>query len=144
MDYNKKKHAVYLCTYHAVFVTKYRKPVISDGMGDHLKNYASYLAQEAGGEMVSVETDRDHIHMLMSLPPDLSPTKMIRMLKTQLSRDVKSYFKKEIAEYYYGNTPFWSPSYFVATTGSVSLEKVKEYVNSQRTEEHHQKYKKQD
>ena len=51
-------------------------------------------------------------------------------------------FLDEIAKYYYGDTPFWSPSYFVATTGSVSLEKVKEYVNSQRTEEHHNKYKK--
>ena len=142
MEYHTKRHAVYLCTYHVVFVTKYRKAVISDEIGDHLKNYLEYLVQEAGGEMISVETDRDHVHMLMSLPPDIQPTWVIRILKTQTSRDIKEYFPDEIARFYHGKTSFWSPSYFIATTGAITLEKVKAYVNSQRTEHHHEKYAK--
>ncbi len=140
MDYRKKKHAVYLCTYHIVIVTKYRKPVITDAMGDGLKNYAECLVQDAGGDMVSAETDRDHMHMLVSLPPDMAPTQMVRIIKTQLSKYAKEYFRDEVAKCYYGDTAFWTPSYFITTTGTVSLEKVKAYVNSQRTEEHHRKY----
>ena len=133
MEYHTKRHAVYLCTYHVIFATKYCRPVISDEMGGHLKNYLGYLVQEAGGEMISVETDKDHVHMLMSLPPDVPSTWMIRILKTQTSREVKMYFPEEIDRYYHGKASFWSPSYFIATTGAVTLEKVKEYVNSQRT-----------
>ena len=140
MNYKKKKHAVYLCTYHMVFVTKYRKPVISDDIGDSMKNYAAYLVQGSGGELISIETEKDHMHLLVSLPPDLSPTRMVRTLKGSLSKYVKEKYRQELLKYYWdAKTPFWSPSYFVATTGSVSLEKVREYVNSQRSEEHQAK-----
>ncbi len=143
MDYRKKKHAVYLCTYHMVFVTKYRRPVITDEMGNDLKNYAAYLMQEAGAELISAETDRDHIHLLVSIPPGLPLTEAVRILKTNLAKEAKLYYPDELAKWYHKkDTPFWTPSYFVATTGSVSLEKVKEYVNSQRTKEHQNKYKK--
>ncbi len=142
MDYKKKKHAVFLCTYHVIFVTKYRKPVISNMIGDELKNYTDYLLCEAGCELISAETDRDHIHFLMSLPPDMAPTTIIRMLKTQLSKHVKQYHHDHFRKYYFtDDTPLWSPSYFIATTGSVSLEKVREYVNNQRSEEHQSKRK---
>ena len=83
--YNRGSHSVYQLTYHIVFVTKYRKRVITDEMGDFMKNHAEYL---------------------------------------------------------WGDSPFWSASYFCATTGSVSMETVKKYIEDQRTEEHKRKYTK--
>ena len=80
MEYNRKAHSVYLLTYHIVFVTKYRRPVISDEIGYFMKNHAAYLCGRFGGEMVSAETDEDHIHLLVSMPPDVAPSRLVATL----------------------------------------------------------------
>lgn len=142
MDYNRKKHAVFLLTYHIVFVTKYRKPVISDEIGDFLKSHAEYLVGRFNGEVLSAETDRDHIHLLVSLPPDVAPVTVVTTLKTHLSRQVHEdeTFMQHVRKYQFGKCPFWSESYFIATTGTTSMEKIKAYIEGQRTEEHKRKY----
>lgn len=143
-EYRSTRHCVYRLTYHLVFVTKYRKPVISDGMGDFLKEEAARLCRGYGCELVSAETDRDHMHLLVSMNPSDSVTVIVRSLKTQLSKEVHSHpvYGPEAKRLLKGNAPFWSPSYFVATTGSVSMETVKSYIESQRTDEHCRKYTK--
>jgi putative transposase len=138
--YKKKAHSVYLLTYHIVFVTKYRRPVITDEIGDYMKAHAAYLCGRFNGEMLSAETDRDHIHLLVSMPPDVTPSRLIGTLKTQLSKEVRANFQEHIQKYLWGDAPFWSNSYFIASTGTTSLEKVREYIENQRTEEHKRKY----
>lgn len=142
MEYQKRSHSVYLLTYHIVFVTKYRKPVISEAIGDFMKNHSSYLCRRFGGELIAAETDTDHIHLLVSLPPQVCPADLIRTLKTQLSKEVHRdpEYDAYVKQYLYGNVPLWSPSYFIATTGSSVMEKVREYINGQRTDAHKRKY----
>ena len=140
MDYNKKAHSVYLLTYHIVFVTKYRRPVITDEIGDYMKNHAAYLCGRYGGDMISSETDKDHIHLLVSMPPDVAPSRLVTTLKTQLSKEIRMTYSEHVRKYLWGEAPFWSSSYFIATTGSAVMEKVKEYIESQRCEEHRRKY----
>ena len=140
MEYNRKSHSVYLLTYHIVFVTKYRRPVITDEIGDFMKNHASYLCGRFHGEMLSAETDRDHIHLLVSMPPEAAPSRLVGTLKTQLSKEVRAAFPEQVQKYLWGDAPFWSSSYFIATTGTTAMEKVKEYIESQRTQEHKRKY----
>ena len=140
MDYNKKAHSVYFLTYHIVFVTKYRRPVITDEIGDYMKNHAAYLCGRYGGDMISAETDKDHIHLLVSMPPDVAPSRLVTTLKTQLSKEIRMTYSEHVRKYLWGEAPFWSSSYFIATTGSAVMEKVKEYIESQRCEEHRRKY----
>ena len=140
MEYRKKSHLVYLLTYHIVFVTKYRRPVITDEIGDFMKNHAAYLCGRYEGELLSAETVKDHIHLLVSMPPDVAPSRLVATLKTQLSKEVRSAYAEHVKKYLWGDAPFWSSSYFIASTGSSVLEKVKEYIESQRTEEHKRKY----
>ena len=140
MDFNRRAHSVYLLTYHIVFVVKYRRPVITDEIGDFMKNHAAYLCGRFDGELISAETDRDHLHLLVSMPPDIAPTKLITTLKTQLSKEVRKEYPAEVQKYLWGASPFWSHSYFVATTGTTVLENIKAYIESQRTEEHKRKY----
>ena len=140
MEYRKKAHSVFLLTYHIVFVTKYRRPVITDRIGDYMKEHVAYLCGRFNGELLSAETDRDHMHLLVSMPPDIMPSRLIGTLKTQLSKEVRAAFKEDVQKYLWGDAPFWSDSYFIATTGTTSLEKIREYVDSQRTEEHKRKY----
>ena len=69
---------------------------------------------------------------------------IIRVLKTQTSKKVHQNkdYDQYIKQYLLGNVPLWSPSYFIATTGGATLEKVKEYVESQPTDDHKRKYQK--
>ena len=141
MDLKKTPRVVYLLTYHCVFVTKYRRKVINDELGDLLKRDASYIIDNFGGELVSAETDEDHIHILMSLPPQAAPAKVIKTMKSHMSREAHTVYGEHIQKYPWGkDTPFWSPSYFIVTTGTTSMDRVKEYIESQRTEEHKRKY----
>lgn len=96
------------------------------------------------GSLISGETDTDHIHLLVEMPPQVRPSDLIRILKTQLSRETHRIpeYDAYIKQYLHGDAPLWSPSYFIATTGTTVLEKVKDYIDSQRTDEHHQKYSK--
>lgn len=77
--------------------------------------------------------------------PQERPSDLIRVLKTQTSKKVHQNkdYNQYIKQYLLGNVPLWSPSYFIATTGGATLEKVKEYVESQRTDDHKRKYQKQ-
>ena len=111
--YNRGQHCVYCLTYHMIFVTHYRKPVINDEMSYAMKEFSNHMAEQFRGKVLSVETDIDHI---------------------------RKRFPEQIKQYIYGDdTSFWSRSYFIATTGSVSLETVKQYIESQRSEEHQAK-----
>ena len=135
MEYIRSAHSVYLLTYHIVFVTKYRKPVINDEISEFLKGHIGYLCTRFDAELLTAETDRDHIHMLISMPPKVAPAGLIRVLKTQTAREIHQDPQMDAA-------PLWQPSYFVATTGTTVMEKVREYIDSQQTEEHRRKYEK--
>ncbi len=80
------------------------------------------------------------MHLLVSTPPDVAPVKFINSLKSQLSKEVRSKYRTHVEKYLWGDSPFWSASYFYATSRSVSLETVKKYIEDQRTEEHKRKY----
>lgn len=138
--YNRGQHCIYCLTYHMIFVTHYRKPVINEEMSSAMKEFSNHMAEQFRGKIISAETDRDHIHLLVSLPPNTNVSVFVRSIKTQLSREMRKRFPEQIKQYIYGDdTSFWSRSYFIATTGSVSLETVKQYIESQRPEEHQAK-----
>ena len=87
-------------------MVKYRKPVITDDIGDFMKNHAGYLCQRFGGELISAETDKDHMHLLVSMPPDVAPSKLVTMLKTQISKEVRREYPDEVKKYLWGDAPF--------------------------------------
>ena len=142
MDYIRTRHSVYLLTYHMIFVTNYRRPVISEEIGDFMKATAKRLCVVYGGELLSAETDSDHIHMLVSLPPTCDVSLVVRSLKMQLSKETHAVpeYNQFVQQYLPEGTPLWSPTYFVATTGFVSPETMKSYIEEQRTDENKRKY----
>ena len=144
MEYIRSAHSVYLLTYHIVFVTKYRKPVINDEISAFLKDHISYLCTRFDAELLTAETDRDHIHLLVSMTPKTAPSDLVRVLKTQTSREIHldPQMDAHVKKYIYGDAPLWQPSYFIATTGTTVMEKVREYIDSQKTDEHRRKYEK--
>ena len=130
---DKGAHSVYALYYHLILVIKYRRKVFTnDKIIDFLKQKIHEISETHEVEILAIETDQDHVHMLFKAKPTLNIPKYINTLKTITSREIRRNFP-EVKEKLWRNA-FWSPSYFLATSGQVTLDVLKAYVESQGEE----------
>ena len=138
--YHNGAHSVYRLSYHAVFVIKYRRKVISPEIMEHMKDYARYLLEERfHGKLIAMDGEEDHVHILFELPPSASPSVTVCSLKTQLSKSVRAEFGEQIRDRLWKDS-FWSDSYFLTATGGASLDVLEEYIRQQGIERPKRKY----
>jgi len=127
---DKGAHSVYALYYHLILVVKYRRKVFTnDRIIDFLKQKIHEISETHEVEILAIETDQDHVHILFKAKPTLNIPKYINALKTITSREIRRNFP-EVKEKLWRNA-FWSPSYFLATSGQVTLDVLKAYVESQ-------------
>lgn len=127
---DKGAHSVYTLQYHFVQVVKYRKDILTnDDMVAFIKEKVLEISDTFGVVILEQECDKDHIHIIFRGKPTLLIPKYINALKTITSREVRRNYP-EIREKLWGEA-FWSPSYFLATTGQVTLSQLKAYVEGQ-------------
>lgn len=95
--YSRRAHSVCRLTYHAVFVVKYRRKVISPGIMDFFKVHTKYLIEERfRGNLIEFNGEADHVHILFELPPSAAPSMVVCSLKTQLSREERKRYPEQI------------------------------------------------
>ncbi len=127
---DKSAHSVYALYYHLVMVVKYRqKALYSDEIRERLKDIVWNLSEELGIEVVAHEPAEDHYHLLFRATPKTNLVNVANVIKGVSSRRLRQEFP-ETKNLLRGDS-FWSPSYFLATSGQVSLDALKEYVDSQ-------------
>ena len=139
-DYRKNNHCVYLCDYHIVLPTKYRHPVITTELWNYL--YGKLLEITTYYPKIYIKEanhDRDHIHLLISIPPQMSVGSVIRLLKTNTARKIKEKFPS-LKKHYWGIDSLWSEGYFVSTVG-ITTETIKLYIAKQGEQDASQKAK---
>lgn len=133
--------SVYNLNYHLIWGTKYRNKVLKGQIETDLKQLLYEIADEYGFDIVHMEIGLDdHIHLLVSAPPKLSVTNIVRWLKGISARKIfqmhpelkTNYWKPE------GDRQFWSPSYFVESIGSTNKNAVAKYIDDQRLKENPQ------
>lgn len=132
MEYklDKGAHSVYALQYHLVQVVKYRRQVfINDDIVDFLKQKTKEISSTFEVEIVNQECDKDHIHIIFKARPTLNIPKYLNALKTITSREIRRNFP-EVKEKLWKDA-FWSPSYFLTTTGQTTLDQLKRYVDNQ-------------
>lgn len=123
-------HSVYALQYHFVQCVKYRRKVlINDALVDFLKKTMRNISNNFDVEIQTLECDKDHYHMVFKSKPTLIIPKYVNAVKTITSREIRRNFP-EIKKQLWGDA-FWSPSYFLATTGQVTLDILKKYVENQ-------------
>ena len=128
---DKGSHSVYALQYHFVQCIKYRRPALTDTkVCDLLKEKVHEISQTFEVEVLNIECDVDHYHMIFKARPTLDIPKYINAIKTITSREIRRNFP-EIQKYLWEDA-FWSRSYFLATTGQVTLEMLKKYVEGQK------------
>jgi putative transposase len=116
-------------------VVKYRKEVfISDVLIIDVKTIIESIAADFAVEIIEQECGMDHIHILFRAKPTLDITKFINILKGHSSRAIRKKYKDFLQDKLWGDS-FWSPSYFLATTGNVTIDILKQYVEQQRREQ---------
>ena len=132
MDYTLDKgcHSVYAIQFHLVLVVKYRKKILVGRVSERLKEITKEVAKHFRVKIIEQETDKDYIHILFSSRPSVAPSRFVNSLKSVTSRKLRKEFPEKVKKELWGGK-FWSPSYFIATTGQVKLEDVKRYVQSQ-------------
>ena len=118
---------------HIVFVTKYRHPVITEVIEARLKEMFDKLCQTQDCELLECQADlgkADHIHLLVDLAPKISLGKLINILKTISSREIR----KEFADYlkpYYWKPKFWKQGYGYTSAGGAAIDVLIRYLENQ-------------
>ncbi|MGI2257633.1 IS200/IS605 family transposase [Candidatus Cardinium hertigii] len=128
MDYYKKtSHTVYDCTYHIVWVTKYRYKVLVGDIGRRVKNLTQEIYKDNGVEILRGKIASNHVHIYISVPPYQSISKVVEYLKGKISRKIQQEFPELRKRYWVRH--LWSVGYFVRNSGNVTDQMIKDYID---------------
>ena len=134
MDYKKQSHAVYYTRYHIVIATKYRRKILRKGFGEYLKKLVIGIGNQYPEiEVIEVNTDVDHIHILCSIPPKFSVSEVVKIIKAKTGIYMRRKFQF-LDKVYWGVGGIWSVGYFVSTTG-INEEIIRKYIEMQGEED---------
>jgi putative transposase len=129
MGYRKTAHSVYDLKYHIVWITKYRRPILQGGIGMRVRELLRQTCASLDVYIEKGHVARDHVHLLVSVPPDLAVSELVQRLKGRSSRLLLQEFG-ELRKAFWGRH-LWGRGYFVASTGNVTDAVIAEYIENQ-------------
>ncbi len=133
-EFSKLYHCVYALHYHLVMVTKYRRKCITAPMLARFREIAEARCEGWGGKLLEVNGEPDHVHLLVSLPPNLDLSRFVNTLKTTTSRLIRKEFADEVNRFY-RQPVLWSRSYCAISCGGAPLSVIKQYIERQSAPE---------
>ena len=128
MENERTRHAVYNITYHFVWTPKYRRAVLDGAVADRCVDLLRELVPALGGRVIELVVRPDHVHLLGHFPPTLAPYQIAHRLKAATSHALR----KEFPALKSRLPSLWTHSYYVGTTGNVSSETVRKYIEAQK------------
>ena len=132
-DHRKSSHCTYDIKYHLVWITKYRKPVITGKIALRARELIRMICQGNEVEILAGHVGSDHIHLLVSVPPHLSASKLVQYLKGNTPRKLQMEYKGSNKQFW--GRHIWARGYFVASSGNVTDDVIKEYIKNQDLQE---------
>ena len=121
---------IYSLQYHIVWVTKYRKPILTGSIKEAVTNYLLKTLHSLDMEAIAMEVMPDHVHLLVDCKPQIRLSDAVKILKGNTARWL-FLDRPEIKKQLWGGH-LWNPSYFVATVSDRTLDQVEHYINSQQ------------
>lgn len=125
-EYRKGAHTIYDIQYHFVWVTKYRYQVLQGEIAERVRELIRQICMSRDIIILKGHVSAEHIHVLVSCPPTLSPAKIAQYLKGSSSRKLQEEFP-HLKKRYWGQH-LWARGYFCATVGHVTDEQIKDYI----------------
>ena len=129
MKLDSNNHSVFSLYYHLVLVVKYRREVFDDKISDYIKDMFIRISEKYNIHLEEWNHDKDHVHIMFRAEPNSAISKFINSYKSASSRLVKKEFpeiKSKLWKEY-----FWARSFCLITTGGVSIDVLKEYIENQ-------------
>ena len=127
-DINSLSHSKWRCKYHIVFALKYRRQAIYGDIRKDIGVILRKLCEYKNVEIIEAELCKDHVHMLVSIPPSISVSQFVGYLKGKSSLMI--FDRHANLKYKYGNRHFWCRGYYVDTVGK-NEKKIAEYIKEQ-------------
>lgn len=128
MEYITKNHSKYLLMYHFIFVVKYRKQIIDRFP---IKEIFETIQTNQNFEILKMETDIDHIHLLIQSEPKIAPVQIVKRLKQISTNYLWKQYKNILEKEFWKEKTFWSDGYFVCSVGNISEETLRRYIDEQ-------------
>ena len=132
MDNKSLAHTQWRCKYHIVFAPKYRRQIIYGKIRADIGKILRKLCEQKGIEIIEAELCKDHVHMLVSIPPKMSVSSVMGYLKGKSALMI--FDRHANLKYKYGNRHFWCRGYYVDTVGQ-NKKAIQEYIRNQLQED---------
>ena len=129
MDYRYGSHTVYNIEYHFVWVTKYRYQALNGDVSLRVRELVRQTCETFEIKILSGVVSKDHVHIVVSAPPNIAPSEIMRRIKGRSARKLFEEFPK-LKKRYWGKH-FWARGYFCVTVGQMTEEMIRNYL------EHH-------
>lgn len=126
MAYDKGCHTVFYHRYHVVWATKYRYDVLRGEIRQRVRDIIRQVCAELGVTIVKGVLSRDHVHMFVSVPPQLAVSELMRRVKGRSSRKIQQEFPA-LRKRYWG-CHFWARGYFSTTSGNITDDVILQYL----------------
>jgi len=131
--FRKLSHSLWCCQYHIVFVPKYRLRILTGPVAAEVERCIRAFSQQNGAEVVELNIQRDHVHLLVLVPPKIAVSSFIGIIKGRTAIRVFNKFRNLKQKPYWGNH-FWAKGYCLDTVG-LNEEMIRKYVKYQEKRE---------
>jgi putative transposase len=128
-SYRKTSHSLYDLKVHFVWTVKYRKPILWGGVAERTRELIREVCRSLDVEIISGHVARDHVHLFVSLPPHVSASRFMQAVKGKSAHHLLSEFKP-LGKAFWGRH-LWARGYFAASSGNVTDEVIKQYIEQQ-------------
>ena len=129
--YNRHNRQKYSLKVHIVLVTKYRKQLLIGSIADYVKQKIFDIANTRGYEIIAIETDKDHIHFLLSYDTADRGCDIVKIVKQETTYHLWKKYSSALSRQYWKEKTFWSDGDFACSIGEVSSATIQKYIESQ-------------
>ena len=126
MEYRQGSHTKYKIEYHFVWVTKYRYHMLVGELAERVRDLVRQTCEHFEIQILRGVVSKDHVHILVSAPPSMSPSEIMRRVKGRTSSKIFEEFP-HVKKRYWGRH-FWARGYFCVTAGELTKKMIKEYL----------------
>lgn len=127
-SHNRRKYRLRV---HIVLVTKYRKQLLNGTIADDVKQKIYDIANTHGYEIIAMETDKDHIHFLLSYDTTDRVCDLVKIVKQETAYYLWQKYSSFLSKQYWKKKRFLSDGYFACSIGEVSSATIQRYIESQ-------------
>ena len=128
-DYRHGSHTKFMIHLHLVWITKYRKKVLHEGVAHRVRDIIREICTGEDVDIIKGHVSQDHVHLFVSIPPQVTISRLIQKLKGKSSHKLLTEFP-HLRKIYWGRH-FWARGYFCCSSGNVTDEVIKQYIENQ-------------